>query len=128
MGDDVDDTKVDTLTDFPLMFADQMMDVAVIGNLYYAIIDVDVTQPLANFIAVDLGINLADNLANEDSIRAGTTKSRISRQDRLVQRDDIAARGGALWQSFDFANNANESIYEEQLRFAADATEDFCPL
>jgi hypothetical protein len=33
------------------MFADQMMDVALIGNLYYAIIDVDVNQLLNDFIA-----------------------------------------------------------------------------
>jgi mono/diheme cytochrome c family protein len=123
VGDDVDETKEETLTDIPLMFADQMMDVAIIGNLYYAIIDVDVTQTLGNFIAVDLGINLADNLANEDSIRAGTTKSRISRQDRLVQRDDIEVRGGALWQSFDFADDANESIFEDPFGFAAGGTE-----
>jgi hypothetical protein len=123
VGDDVDDTKLDTLTDIPLMFADQMMDVAVIGNLYYAIIDVDVTQTLGNFISADLGINLADNLANEESIRAGTTKSRISRQDRLVQRDDIEDRGGALWQSFDFADDANESIFEDPFGFAAGGTE-----
>ena len=123
VGDDVDDTKDDTLTNIPLMFADQMEDVAVIGNLYYAIVDVDVNQTLGNFISADLGINLADNLANEESIRAGTTKSRISRQDRLVQRDDIELRGGALWQSFDFADDANESIFEDPFGFAAGGTE-----
>jgi len=123
VGDDVDEVKDDTLTSIPVMFADQMMDVAIIGNLYYAIIDVDVNQTLGNFIAVDLGINLADNLANEESIRAGTTKSRISRQDRLVQRDDIELRGGALWQSFDFADDANESIFEDPFGFAAGGTE-----
>jgi hypothetical protein len=122
-GDDVDDTKADTLTAFPVMFADQMMDVAVIGNLYYAIIDVDVTQTLGNFIANDLNINLADNLANEESIRAGTTKSRISRQDRLVQRDDIEVRGGVIWQSFDFADDANESIFDDPFGFNAGGTE-----
>jgi hypothetical protein len=99
------------------------MDVAVIGNLYYAIIDVDVTQTLGTFIANDLNINLADNLANEESIRAGTTKSRISRQDRLVQRDDIEVRGGVIWQSFDFADDANESIFEDPFGFNAGGTE-----
>ena len=122
-GDDVDDAKEETLTNFPVMFADQMMDVAIIGNLYYAIIDVDVTQSLGNFISNELNINLAENLANEDSMRAGTTKSRISRQDRLVQRDDIEVRGGVLWQSFDFADDANESIFEDPFGFDAGGTE-----
>jgi serine/threonine-protein kinase len=123
VGDDADDAKADTATDFPVMFADQMMDVAIIGNLYYAIIDVDVNQPLADFIANELAIDVVANLEDEESIRAGTTKSRISRQDRLVQRDDIEVRGGALWQSFDFEDDANESIFEDPFGFAAGGTE-----
>jgi serine/threonine-protein kinase len=123
VGDDADDAKDDTQTAFPIMFADQMMDVAIIGNLYYAIIDVDVNQPLADFILNELQIDVVANLEDEESIRAGTTKSRISRQDRLVQRDDIEVRGGALWQSFDFEDDANESIFEDPFGFAAGGTE-----
>jgi serine/threonine-protein kinase len=125
VGDDADDAKDDTQTAFPVMFADQMMDVAIIGNLYYAIIDVDVNQPLADFIANELQIDVVANLEDEESVRAGTTKSRISRQDRLVQRDDIEVRGGALWQSFDFEDNglANDSIFEDPFGFAAGGTE-----
>jgi len=123
IGDDADDAKADTVTAFPIMFADQMMDVAVIGNLYYAIIDVDVAAPLADFIANELLIDVNQNILDGDSIRAGTTKSRISRQDRLVQRDDIEVRGGALWQSFDFEDDANESIFEDPFGFAAGGTE-----
>jgi serine/threonine-protein kinase len=123
VGDDADDAKEDTGTVFPIQFADQMMDVAIIGNLYYAIIDVDVAQPLANFIAVDLGIDVDQNTLDEDQLRAGTTKSRISRQDRLVQRDDIEIRSGALWQSFDFEDDANESIFEDPFNFTPGGTE-----
>ena len=123
IGDDADDAKADAQTAFPIQFADQMMDVAVIGNLYYAIINVDVAQPLANFIAVDLGIDVDQNTLDEDQLRAGTTKSRISRQDRLVQRDDIEIRSGALWQSFDFEDNANESIFEDPFNFTPGGTE-----
>jgi len=122
-GDDADDAKADTATAFPIQFADQMMDVAIIGNLYYAIIDVDVAQPLANFISVDLGIDVDQNTLDEDQLRAGTTKSRISRQDRLVQRDDIEVRSGALWQSFDFEDDANESIFEDPFDFTPGGTE-----
>jgi len=122
-GDDADDAKDDTQTNFPVMFADQMMDTAVIGNLYYAIVDVDVTQPLATFISDKLGINVDEDIANEDAVRAGTTQSRISRQDRLVERHDIQVRNGALWQSFDFEDNANESIFEDPFGFTPGGTE-----
>jgi len=122
-GDDADDAKADTVTAFPIQFADQMMDVAIIGNLYYAIIDVDVAQPLADFVLNDLGIDVVQNTLDEDQLRAGTTKSRISRQDRLVQRDDIEVRSGALWQSFDFEDDANESIFEDPFDFTPGGTE-----
>ena len=124
VGDQANDLEGDAKTDFPIMMADQMMDVAVIGNLYYAIINVDVNQPLANFISNDLGIDLQANLDDRQQLRAGTTKSRISRQDRLVERDDIEVRNGALWQSFDFeANGANDSIFQDPFGFAPGGTE-----
>ncbi|MEY2933183.1 MAG: Serine/threonine-protein kinase pkn1 [Pseudomonadota bacterium] len=121
-GDDADEAKDDALTAFPVMFADQMMDVAIIGNLYYSIIGVDVAQPLSTFIT-GLGIDVDANIEEEEAIRAGTSKSRISRQDRLVERHDIGIRGGAYWQSFDFANDANESIFEDPFGFTPGGTE-----
>jgi serine/threonine-protein kinase len=125
VGDDADDAKADALTNFPVMFADQMMDVAIIGNLYYALIGVDVAQPLDNFISVNLGIDVDQNTLDiKDQIRAGTTKSRISRQDRVVERDEIVVRSGALWQSFDFEDvNGNQSIFEDVFDFTPGGSE-----
>lgn len=123
VGDDVDEAKEDTGTDFPLMFNDQMMDVAIIGNLYYATVDIDVTQPFSTFVSEKLGIDVADDIANDEAIRAGTTRSIISRQDRLVERHDIGVRNGVFWQSFDFANNANDSIFEDPFGFVPGGTE-----
>jgi mono/diheme cytochrome c family protein len=126
VGDDADDTKDDTQTLFPIQFADQMMDVAVIGNLYYAIIDVDVNDTLSNFVENELIVDVDQNLLDEEdgTIRAGTTKSRISRQDRVVERHDLGIRNGVLWQSFDFEDvNNNESIFEDPFGFIAGGTE-----
>jgi len=125
VGDDADDAKADSQTNFPVQFADQMMDVAIIGNLYYALINVDVAQPLDNFIINDLGIDVDQNTLDiKDQIRAGTTKSRISRQDRVVERDEIVVRNGALWQSFDFEDNqGNQSIFEDVFDFTPGGSE-----
>jgi len=123
VGDDAENAQEDAGTLFPFMLSDSMLDVATIGNLYYALVDVDVQDTLDNFILNDLQIDVADNLLNEDQIRAGTTKSRISRQDRVVQRDDINVRSGVLWQSFDFENDQNESIFENPFDFAEGGTE-----
>jgi mono/diheme cytochrome c family protein len=122
-GDDADDAKLDANTQFPVMLADSMLDTATIGNLYYALIDVDVNQTLDDFIAIDLAIDVVQNLEDEEQVRAGTTKSRISRQDRVVQRDEIEIRSGVLWQSFDFEDDQNESIFEDPFGFAEGGTE-----
>jgi mono/diheme cytochrome c family protein len=123
VGDTVDDIVADTGTAFPIMLADSMLDAASIGNLYYALIDVDVNQTLDDFILNDLDIDVAQNLLDEEQVRAGTTKSRISRQDRVVQRDEIEIRQGVLWQSFDFQDDQNESIFESPFDFAEGGTE-----
>jgi len=117
-GDDADDAIQDSGTNFPVMLADSMLDAASIGNLYYALIDVDVQQNVDDFIINELDIDVVQNLEDGEQIRAGTTKSRISRQDRVVQRDDINVRQGVLWQSFDFEDDQNESIFEDPFDFA----------
>jgi mono/diheme cytochrome c family protein len=122
-GDDADDAKLDANTLFPVMFADSMLDTATIGNIYYALIDVDVNQTLDDFIINDLAIDVVQNLEDEEQVRAGTTRSRISRQDRVVQRDEIEIRSGVLWQSFDFEDDQNESIFEDPFGFAEGGTE-----
>jgi mono/diheme cytochrome c family protein len=123
VGDDADDAKLDSGTTVPVLFADSLLDAATIGNLYYALIDVDVQDTLDNFILNTLDIDVVANLDDEDQVRAGTTKSRISRQDRVVQRDEINVRQGVLWQSFDFEDDANDSIFEDPFNFAEGGTE-----
>ena len=124
VGDDADDAKQDAQTAFPFMMSDQMMDVAIIGNLYYGILDIDINQKLGDFIKNNLGIDVQQDILDDQAIRAGTTKSRISRQDRLVERHDIQVRNGAFWQSFDFeANAANQSIFQDPFGFVAGGSE-----
>jgi serine/threonine-protein kinase len=116
-GDQADDARADAVTEVPVMFLDSMLDVAMIGNLYYAIIGVDVTQSLDTFVSDQLGIDVVANLENEDLVRAGTTKSFISRQDRLIEGHQIEIRPGVYYQSFDFADVQNESIFQNPFGF-----------
>jgi len=116
-GDDADNAIEDTGTNFPVMLADSILDTATICNLYYAIVDIDVNATIDDFILNDLGIDVVADLEDSDLVRAGTTKSRISRQDRVVERHDIGVRQGAFWQSFDFEDDQNESIFEDPFAF-----------
>jgi len=123
-GSDAEDAEDDAETDFPFMFADQMLSVATIGNVYYGLIGVDSNGRLGDFIRNDLGIDVQEDIDNGDAVRAGTTRSRISRQDRVVERHDISVRGGVLWQAFDFkADDANDNIFEDPFGFQAGGTE-----
>jgi len=123
-GSDAEDAEDDAQTDFPVMFADQMLSVATIGNVYYGLIGVDSNGRLNDFIQNDLGIDIQDDIDNGDAVRAGTTRSRISRQDRVVERHEIGVRGGALWQAFDFkADDANDNIFEDPFGFQPGGTE-----
>jgi mono/diheme cytochrome c family protein len=116
-GQDADDARDDALTAVPVMFLDSMLDQAAIGNLYYAIVGIDITQTLDVFVSDVLGIDVVANLENEELIRAGTTKSRISRQDRLIEGHQIEDRPGVYYQSFDLNDAQNESIFANPFGF-----------
>jgi len=118
VGQDADDARADSGTDVPVMFLDSMLDVATVGNLYYALVDIDVAQTLDDYILNELEIDVVDNLDQEILARAGTTQSKISRQDRLVEQHPIEAYRGAFYQSFDFEDvDGNESIFEDPFGF-----------
>jgi hypothetical protein len=123
VGDDADDAVADSGTTVPVMFGDSLLDAASIGNLYYALIDIDVQDTIDNFILNTLEVDVVQNLEDEEQVRAGTTKSRISRQDRVVTRDELEVRQGVLWQSFDFQDDQNESIFENPFDFAEGGSE-----
>jgi hypothetical protein len=83
-----------------------------------------VQQTLDDFIINELEIDVNQNLIDEEQVRAGTTRSRISRQDRVIQRDEIGNRQGVLWQAFDFEDvDGNDSIFENVFDFAEGGTE-----
>ncbi|HVZ31883.1 MAG TPA: hypothetical protein VG963_05625, partial [Polyangiaceae bacterium] len=124
VGDDANIAIATSKTNFPFQMSDMMMRNNTIGNVYYGIIGIDINQNINDFISQVLQVNVNDDLQQRTQIRAGTTKSRVSRQDRLVQRDDLVLQPGALWQSFDFeANDANQSIFQDPFNFQAGGSE-----
>ncbi len=123
-GAEVETVIDETGTRIPLLYSDAFIEIASVGNLYYALVDVDVNASLNDFIEVDLGIDIEDNIEQEEVIRAGTTQSNISNQDRVTERHEIGVRQGAFWQSFDFrADEASDSIFADPFGFAAGGTE-----
>lgn len=123
-GNEADDIREESGTDVAILPADALLDVAALGNLYYAIIGIDVDRTLSSFVSDDLGIDVVANLEQGEVVRAATTHSRISRQDRVLERHALELRNGAYWQSFDFASDeANQSIFLEPFGFNPGGTE-----
>ncbi|HKO89854.1 MAG TPA: hypothetical protein VJU61_01805 [Polyangiaceae bacterium] len=121
IGDDADDAVASTQTGFPLLFADQMLSVATLGNLYYGIIGIDVSESLPSFILNQLGVDLAQNLVDATSVRAGTSRSKVSSDDVVVQRDAIETRSGVLWQNLAPPTDPNLSMFEDPFLLSGQA-------
>jgi mono/diheme cytochrome c family protein len=107
-----------TKTHFPFQMSDMMMRNSTIGNVYYGIIGIDINQNINDFIANVLQVDVNDAL-----VRAGTSKSRVSRQDRLVQRNALVLQPGALWQSFDLDATHNQGIFQDPFSFVSSGSE-----
>jgi len=114
-GTSADSAKAAAGTTVPVMFADSFLDTTATGDLYYASIGVTAGGSIDTFIATELGIDVASDLANGTQIRAGTTKSRVLRQDVLVQGDARGAGQGRLWQSFSVDPNLSAGIFAAPL-------------
>jgi len=115
VGADANAAKRAALTDIPVMFADSVIATAGVGNLYYALIGIDVTQSADDFILEQLGIDLEQNVLDEEQIRAVTTRSGVSTGDLLVQRDDIQIRAGMLWEELEFARTPSSDPLDSPL-------------
>lgn len=114
-GDEADFVNQVTQTAIPLLYADALLDAASVGPLYYGLLDIPQTsQQLLD----DLLIDVEENRDRGQAVRAGTTQSGISRSERLVERHDVGAGAErAYWQSFDFGNGSNDSIFVDPLNF-----------
>lgn len=89
-------------TAFPLLLADHVLDAALTGELYYALLGIASPGAPSGEVLNALGIDEADNLENEELQRAVTTRSRFSGGHRIVQRQELGIRRGVLWQALEY--------------------------
>lgn len=114
-GDDADSAKLGAQTAVPLLFLDALIDVAVVGDLYYSLVGISES-------AIDLFTQLAIDFA-DTPVRAGTSNSRMSQQDAIIQRFEPGNAQGFYWSRFDVADTtAGQNIFSNPLDFGADVT------
>lgn len=114
-GDEADEAKLAAATAVPVLFADALIDVASIGNLYYALIGIGESE---DELLAQLGINEDDDIV----LRAGTSSSRLSRQETVTERLEVGDLQGYYWARYDIAQEGvGESIFADPLGFQEDS-------
>jgi mono/diheme cytochrome c family protein len=93
----------------PILRADWMAANATRPPLYHDILRLPKTQ---QELERQLGVNVNDNIARGNAIRAGFSKSGVSLANRMVERHDLG-RGGSYWASYDFSkSNARGNLLQ----------------
>lgn len=112
-GEDADSAKVSAVTTVPVLFSDAVIDATLVGDLYYELVGIPVNV-FALFL--QLGIDITD--ADLDVVRAGTSRSRMSQQDTIIQRLDQGISQGFYWSRFDTSGAvAGQSAFADPLNF-----------
>lgn len=119
-GPEADLVARETETRVPFLFSNALVAAASSGPVYYGLVEAgDSLDELLDNQRVDVQRDLDRGRA----IRAGTSRSAISRQNRVVQRHD-SGFGGAVWQSFDFGSEDSDAdMFTDPLGFQPGETE-----
>ncbi len=84
----------------PLLRGDWVVAAASRPPLYHEVLQIPATFPA---LLKDLNVEVQRNIAEDRVVRAGFNNSGVSQNNRLIERHDF--RDGALWVSYDFAEN-----------------------
>jgi mono/diheme cytochrome c family protein len=110
-----------TQTSVPYVQADWLLAHASRPPLYYQILEIPTDL---NELADSLDIDVADDVEDSRVARAGFNGSGISAQNRVIERHDNPASGGAFWLSYDFrANVGLQNIFAHPYEFQQDGGE-----
>lgn len=124
-GPDADSAKAMTGTTVPVLALDALVSAAALEDLYYALARVPPDfDSLLEALDVDVGADIESGVA----LWAGTQESRISRQDRGIERYPIEGRNIGLWRARDFQEPTEFSLFDDPLSNEADSSVAFYPL
>lgn len=113
-GQFTEQLQLETEPPIPWMSVPSLVDVALRGNLYYALIDVDVAAGFDNWVRDDLGIDVQANRLAGRITRAATSQSFTMQRPLLVERHSVLTRVGGLWQNIPLGIGDNLTIGSTQ--------------
>jgi hypothetical protein len=118
-GDEADEAKLRSGTTVPVIFADSLIDAAMVDELYYALIEVGEDE---DALLAQLGIDEEDQEERKIVVKAGTSQSELSRQDMVAERLEIELYQGYYWGRYDIAaDTAGQGIFADPLEFEKDS-------
>jgi serine/threonine-protein kinase len=113
--------RTGTATLVPYLQGDWFFSHAVRPPLYYDLLGVpnDLQQ-----LQAQLGVNIADDIAQQRVARAGFEDSGPSHFNRVIERHALAADGGVLWLTYDFdAGSGLSNVFTHPLDFRETSSE-----
>lgn len=116
-----DQIRRETATQIPVIQADWFLSHASRPPLYHSMLNLPDT--LAG-LEQQLGVDIQDNIRNEEVIRSGFKTSGPSQNHRVLERHELNGNRGGFWLSYDFANNlGTRNIFANPLTFTPDGGE-----
>jgi serine/threonine-protein kinase len=117
LEDEAETIKILTETNVPVQPADAFIDIASQPPLYHDLVGIPQNF---NDLQLTLGLNVDQDVADEEVARAGVLDSGVSRQNRIIERHEIPlAANRVLWVSYDFIDDSQEeqNIFASPLDF-----------
>ena len=113
--------RLETQTTIPIIQGDWFISHASRPPLYHELLELPAT--LDEFER-QLGVDIERDIQNEEVLRAGFKNAGPSQNHRVIERHELGGNRGALWVSYDFANNLNQrNIFANPLDFEEDGGE-----
>jgi serine/threonine-protein kinase len=86
----------------PFVRGDWFVSRATLPPLYFELLNLPTTL---KELEKDLGVDTRDNIARNRAVRAGVVESKLSRNNRAVERHPLPG-GGYYWRAYDYASGA----------------------
>jgi hypothetical protein len=113
--------RLETGTQIPVIQADWFISHASRPPLYYSLLNLPNTL---QGLEQQLGVDVQRNIDTEQVLRSGFANAGPSQNNRVIERHELGGNRGALWLSYDFANNLdNRNIFANPLDFQEDGGE-----
>ncbi|MET0388930.1 MAG: hypothetical protein ABW321_23355 [Polyangiales bacterium] len=113
--------REETNTQIPIIQADWFISHASRPPLYHTLLNLPDTLP---GLEAQLGVDVEQNIATEQVLRSGFANAGPSQNNRVIERHELGGNRGALWLSYDFANNLDaKNIFANPLDFEEDGGE-----